>query len=179
MPDLSGKAVAILATHGFEPSELLEPRQILSKAGAKVDVIGPQKGEIRGWDHTEWGQSVAVDVTLKEARTDAYDALVLPGGEINPDTLRADDEAVSFVKGFVKAGKPVGAICHAPWLLIEAGVMAGRRATSHPSIKTDMKNAGCDWVDEAVVVDGNLVTSRGPDDIPAFMGKLVELISAG
>lgn len=179
MPDLSGKAVAILATDGFEQSELLEPRRILSEAGAKVDVIAPKEGEIRGWDHADWGKSVAVEVVLDEARTDAYDALVLPGGQINPDKLRADDKAVSFVKGFVKAGKPVGAICHGPWLLIEAGVIEGRRATSYPSIKTDMRNAGCDWVNEEVVVDGNLVTSRNPDDIPAFAGKMIELIGAG
>ncbi|WP_316977788.1 type 1 glutamine amidotransferase domain-containing protein [Shumkonia mesophila] len=178
MPDLNGKKIAILATDGFEQSELLEPRRILAEAGAQVDVVSPKDGEIVGWDHTDWGESVPVDVKLEEARVENYDALVLPGGQINPDKLRTEAKAVDFVKKFATSGKPVGAICHGPWMLIEAGVVKGRRATSYPSIKTDMENAGCDWQDRKVVVDGNLITSRHPGDIPIFTGRVAEMTAA-
>lgn len=179
MPKLDGKKVAILATDGFEQSELFEPKKRLEQEGATTQVIAPKTGQIRGWNHTDWGDSVNVDVALETARVDDYDALVLPGGVINPDKLRTVDRAVSFVREFFESGKPVAAICHGPWLLIEAGVIRGRRATSYHSIKTDMKNAGADWVDQEVVTDKGLVTSRSPDDLPAFCSKLIEEIAEG
>jgi protease I len=171
---LSGKTVAILATDGFEQAELLEPRKALEKAGAKTVVLAPHSGEIKGWNLTDWGKKVKVDRELNEATFDEYDALLLPGGVINPDKLRMDTRAVAFVKKFFDAGKPVAAICHGPWTLIEAGVVKGRKLTSWPSLRTDLKNAGADWVDEQVIVDDNLTTSRKPDDIPAFNKKIVE-----
>lgn len=176
---LKGKTVAILATDGFEQSELLEPRRILEEAGARTLVISPKGGEIRGWNEKDWGQSVPVDRTLEEAVADDFDALVLPGGVMNPDKLRIEPKAVAFARRFFERGKPVGAICHGPWLLIEAGVVKGRTVTSWPSLQTDLRNSGATWVDQEVVVDHGLVTSRKPDDIPAFGRKLVEEIAEG
>ncbi|PYR76209.1 MAG: protease [Acidobacteria bacterium] len=174
MAELSGKRVAALVDNGFEQSELLEPRKALEDAGARVDVVSPQRSEVRGWKHTDWGKSVSVDRGLDEASADEYDALLLPGGVMNPDKLRVNPKAVAFVKAFVAAGKPIAAICHAPWTLIEAEAVRGRRVTSWPSLKTDLRNAGANWVDEECVVDNGLVTSRKPDDIPAFNKKMIE-----
>ena len=176
---LSGKKIAILATDGFEQSELTEPKRALEQAGATVQVISPKSGRIRGWKHGDWGEEVPVDLTLEQARPDDYNGLVLPGGQINPDKLRLVPEAVEFVRAFFQAGKPVGAICHGPWMLVEADVVRARRVTSWPSIKTDLKNAGAEWVDHEVVVDKGLVTSRKPDDIPAFNAKLIEEFAEG
>jgi protease I len=179
MPSLKGKRIAILATDGFEQSELLEPQRRLQEAEAEVDVVSPKTGEIRGWNHTDWGRTITVDKALSDVSADDYDGLVLPGGQINPDLLRVNPDALSFVKAFFEAKKPVAAICHAPWLLIEAGVIRSRKATSYHSIKTDMKNAGANWVDEEVVVDNGLVTSRSPDDLPAFCDKAIEAFAEG
>jgi protease I len=176
---LSSKKIAILATDGFEQSELTEPKRALEEAGATVHVISPKSGKIRGWDHTDWGQEVPVDLALEEARPDDYDGLVLPGGQINPDKLRLEPKAVEFVRAFFQAGKPVGAICHGPWMLIEAGVVRGRTVTSWPSVRTDLKNAGASWIDREVVVDKGLVTSRKPDDLPAFNAKIIEEFAEG
>jgi protease I len=174
---LDGLKVAILATDGFEQSELLEPRKALQQAGATTEVVAPKSGKIRGWNHTEWGEEVGVDKELQQADPEQYDALVLPGGVMNPDKLRAIPEAVSFAKSFFDAGKPVAAICHGPWTVLEAGAAKGHRMTSWPSLKTDLRNAGADWVDAEVVVDGQLVTSRKPDDIPAFNRAAIELFA--
>lgn len=179
MPSLRGKTVAILATHGFEHSELAEPLRALRAAEATVEVVSPEPGQIRGWKGSDWADSVPVDRALGEARAEHYDALVLPGGQINPDLLRVQPQAVELVRAMVRSGKPVGAICHGPWLLIEAGAVRGLRATSYESIRTDMRNAGADWVDEAVVVDQGIVTSRKPADLPAFCAKLIEEIGEG
>lgn len=176
---LNGKRVAFLATDGFEQSELLEPRRILDEAGAQTTVVSPKAGEIKGWDEENWGQSVAVDQTLDEVSANDFDALVLPGGQINPDKLRLEPKAVALVRDFVQAGKPVGAICHGPWLLVEADVARGRKVTSWGSIRKDLENAGASWVDEEVVTDKGLVTSRNPGDIPAFGKKLIEEIAEG
>ncbi len=174
---LAGKKIAILATEGFEQVELTEPRKALDAAGATTEIISLKPGEIRGWKFTEWGDSVEVDKTVEDARMGDYDMLVLPGGVQNPDKLRQNPEAVAFARDFVRSGKPVGAICHAGWTLVEAGVVSGKRMTSWPSLKTDLKNAGAEWVDEEVVVDGNLITSRKPDDLPAFNEKLVAALA--
>ena len=174
--DLKGKKVAILATEGFEQVELTEPKKALEQAGAVTHVISLKPGQIKGWKFTEWGDSVAVDKVVSEAKVSDYDMLVLPGGVQNPDKLRLDAGAVAFAKEFIESGKPVGAICHAGWTLIEAGVVSGRKMTSWPSLKTDLKNAGANWVDQEVVVDGNLITSRKPDDLPAFNQKLTEAL---
>jgi protease I len=176
---LDGKIVAILATHGFEQSELLEPRDALQAAGAEVHLVSPEAGSIRGWAKDDWGDTVGVDRTLDEARVDDYDALVLPGGQINPDLLRIRPEAVELVKAFYEAGKPIAAICHGPWLLVEADLLRGLQATSYPSIRTDLINAGATWVDAEVVVDRGVVTSRRPDDLPAFNAKLIEEVAEG
>jgi protease I len=176
---LNGRTIAILATDGFEQVELTEPKRAVEQAGATVHVIAPKSGTIRGWDKTDWGEEVAVDLELERARPDAYDGLVLPGGQINPDKLRLEPQAVAFVHAFFEAGKPVGAICHGPWLLVEADVARGRTVTSFPSIRTDLKNAGANWVDREVVVDQGLVTSRKPDDLPAFNAKLIEECAEG
>ena len=174
---LKGKKIAILATDGFEQVELTEPKKILEQAGARTEVISPKSGEIKGWKFTEWGDKVRVDKTLDEAMPSDYDVLVLPGGVINPDHLRTEPKAISFVKEFAQSGKPVAAICHGPWTLVEAGVVKGKTMTSWPSLKTDLKNAGANWVDEQVVTDGNLITSRKPDDIPAFSRKIIETVA--
>jgi len=175
MPDqLKGKRVAALATHGFEQDELLEPRKALEDAGAKVEIISPEAGRIRGWKHKEWGDEVSVDRTLDQAKSDDYDGLLLPGGVMNPDRLRMDPRAVQFVKRFFDEGKPIAVICHGPWTLVEAGVVRGVTMTSWPSVKTDLINAGARWVDQEVVVDRGIVSSRKPDDIPAFTRKMIE-----
>ena len=168
-----------MATDGFEQSELLEPRRALDEAGARTEVVSPKERSIKGWNHQEWGQEVAVDVPLKQAKAEHYDGLLLPGGVMNPDQLRLEPAAVEFVRKFFEAGKPVAAICHGPQLLIEAGVVHDRRLTSYPSLKTDLQNAGAEWVDEVVVVDQGLVTSRKPDDIPQFNAKMIEEFAEG
>jgi protease I len=177
MDSLKGMRIAILATDGFEQSELTEPRKALDAAGAETDVIAPKPGKIRGWNHKEWGQDVAVDQALDKVDADDFDALLLPGGVMNPDSLRMQPRAVAFVKSFFDAGKPVGAICHGPWTIVESGAARGHRMTSWPSLKTDIQNSGAEWVDEEVVVDENLVTSRKPDDLPAFNREIVKLFS--
>jgi protease I len=176
---LTGKRIAILATNGFEQSELEEPQQALEAAGAHTDVVSPVGGEIRGWKHADWGSPVTVDVTLEAAAADRYDALVLPGGVLNPDQLRMNPRAVEFVRSFVRSGKPIAAICHGPWTLIDADAVRGRKLTSWPSLRRDLENAGARWVDQQVVVDRGLVTSRKPEDLPAFNQKMIEEISAG
>lgn len=176
---LKGKKVAILATDGVEQIEFTEPKHQLEKQGAEVHTISIKEGKIKGWDHDHWDQEFPVDKLVSNVKADDYHALVLPGGQINPDKLRADEGAVSFVRSFFEQGKPVAAICHGPWLLAEADVLKGRTITSYNSIKTDMKNAGANWVDEEVVVDSGLVTSRNPDDLPAFCKKMVEEICEG
>ena len=177
--DLSGKRVAILATDGVEQVELTEPRKALDQAGAKTSVVSPKDGKIKGWQHDHWGDEIPVDVPLASARADDFDALMLPGGVMNPDRLRQDQRAVQFVQDFFKAGKPVAAICHGPWLLVEANVVRDRTETSWPSLQTDIRNAGGDWVDREVVTDEGLVTSRKPDDIPAFNRKMIEEFAEG
>lgn len=177
--NLNGKRVAILATDGFEQVELTEPRKALDEAGAKTEVISPKDGEIKGWKFKEWGDSVKVDKTLDKARPEDYDALVLPGGVMNPDHLRMEPAAADFVRNFVAAGKPVAAICHGPWTLVEAGVVRGKTMTSWPSLKTDLRNAGASWVDQEVCTDGQFITSRKPDDIPAFNKAIIEAIGRG
>ena len=174
---LKDKKIAILATDGFEQDELSQPRKALEKAGATTRVVSLEAGTIRGWKMNKWGKTVEVDATVPEASADDYDALLLPGGVMNPDKLRMYPSAVQFVKSFFDAGKPVAAICHGPLLLVEAGVVPGRKVTSWPSIKTDLINAGANWVDHESVTDGNLVTSRKPDDIPAFNQAMIELFS--
>ncbi|HOB76092.1 MAG TPA: type 1 glutamine amidotransferase domain-containing protein [Phycisphaerae bacterium] len=171
---LSGVKIGILVADGFEQVEMTEPRNALETAGAGTDLISPNKDKVRGWNFTDWGDEFKVDVSLDEALPADYDALVLPGGSLNPDKLRRDPRAVQFVREFFDTGKPVAAICHGPWTLAEAGVLRGRRVTSHEAIQTDLKNAGAQWVDEAVVVDDGLVTSRKPDDLPAFNQKMIE-----
>lgn len=174
---LQGKRIAIVATDGFEQVELTEPKKALEAAGATVDVISPKPGQIKGWDHTDWGEKTNVDKTLDEAKPADYDGLVLPGGQINPDKLRIEPKAVAFVTEFFNSGKPIGAICHGPWLLVEAGVVKRRTLTSWPSVRTDIRNAGGHWVDEDVVTDRNLTTSRKPDDLPAFNERLIREFS--
>ena len=176
---LDGVRVAILAADGFEQSELFEPKKALEEAGADVRVVSLEAGEIKGWNHTNWGASLEVDLTVAEASADDFDALQLPGGVMNPDKLRMNAQAVAFVKAFFDAGKPIAAICHAPWTLIEAGAVRGKTVTSWASLKTDLENAGATWVDEECVVDNGLVTSRKPDDIPAFNRKMIEEFAEG
>ena len=173
--DLHGLRVAILATDGFEQVELQEPRKALDEAGAKTMVVSPKNDRIRGWKFTDWGDYVPVDVSLDQAKPNDFDALLQPGGVINPDKLRMIPRAVDFVKAFFQAGKPVAAICHGPWMIIEAEAARGRRIASWPSLKTDLRNAGAEWVDQEVVVDGKLVSSRKPDDIPAFNREMLSL----
>jgi len=173
--NLQGVKVAILVTDGFEQVELTEPRKALDQAGAQTRVVSPKNGKVKAWKFTEWGDELPVDVALDSARPEDFDALLLPGGVINPDKLRMEPKAVQFVKSFFDAKKPVAAICHGPWTIVEAGAARGRKVTSWPSLKTDLKNAGAEWVDQEVVADGNLVTSRKPDDIPAFNRAINEL----
>ena len=176
---LQNKRVAMLVEKGFEEVELTEPKKALEAAGAEVEIISPQPGSVRSWRHTEWGQDFPVDRALGKASSEDYDALVLPGGVMSPDRLRMNQDAVSFVRAFFEQGKPVASICHGPWTLIEADVVMGREITSYPSLRTDLKNAGARWVDRDVVVDNGLVTSRKPDDLPAFCRKMVEEIAEG
>lgn len=173
--ELNGIKVAILAADGFEQSELFKPKEALENAGALVSIVSLKAGEIKGWNEKNWGDSIAVDVPLDQAKADDFDTLHLPGGVMNPDKLRMNEDAVSFVKDFFRAGKPVAAICHAPWILIEAEEVKGKTLTSYESIRTDLENAGAQWVDEEVVVDGLLITSRKPEDLPAFNQKIIEI----
>ncbi|WP_340586717.1 type 1 glutamine amidotransferase domain-containing protein [Erythrobacter alti] len=166
--------IMILSTNGFEQSELEDPKSALEKAGYETTVVSPESGEIRGFSSGEWGDPVKVDMSLEEADASKFDALVLPGGQINPDILRMNDKAVQLVRDFNEAGKPVAAICHAPWMLIEAGMVEGRTLTSWPSVRTDLENAGGKVVDQEVAIDGNVITSRNPDDIPAFNEALIK-----
>lgn len=179
MQKLNGKMVAILVEDGFEQVELTSPKQALEEAGAQTHIISPKRDKVKGWEHTEWGQEFPVDVSIDEANANDYDALLLPGGVMNPDKLRTSKPAIQFVRSFFEQKKPVAAICHGPWVLVEAGVLNGRKVTSYHSIQTDVKNAGATWVDQEVVVDQGLVTSRNPDDLPAFNRKLVEEVSEG
>jgi protease I len=177
--ELQGKRVAFLATDMVEQVELTEPWQAVEQAGATPELVSLEEGEIQGFDHYDKADTFKVDKTVEEARVDDYDALVIPGGVGNPDTMRADENAVQLVRDFFEQNKPVGAICHGPWMLVEAGVVRGRKVTSWPSLQTDIRNAGGEWVDEQVVVDNGLVTSRKPDDLPAFNAKLVEEFAEG
>src|SRR5262249_19881498 len=171
--DLTGQKIAILVDQGFEQVELIKPRKALDKVGAATKVVSPQEGEVRGWNMTRWGKSVAVDVPLETADPSQFDALLLPGGLMNPDKLRMNPKAVEFVKHFVDQGKPIASICHGPWTLLEAGGVKERKVTSWPSLKTDITNAGGDWLDEEVVTDNGVVTSRKPEDLRAFTKKVV------
>lgn len=176
---LINKKVAILVTNGFEESEFTEPMKALKESGATVDVISLNKGEVRSWSKKNWGNAYPVDKTIEEVDAKDYDALVLPGGVMNPDQLRMNEEVIGFVSGFFDNGKPIAAICHAPWTLIETGELKGRQLTSYPSLKTDLINAGAKWVDREVVVDNGLITSRNPQDLPAFCEKMIEEIAEG
>jgi protease I len=167
--------VAILVDHGFEQAEMTEPRKALEESGAETVLVSPQRDKVRGWKMKDWGDEFPVQLSIGQARADNFDALLLPGGVMNPDHLRMNPDAVAFVRGFFDADKPVAAICHGPWTIVEAKAAKGRRIASWPSLKTDLKNAGAEWVDEQVVVDRNLVSSRKPDDIPAFSREMVKL----
>ena len=179
MASLSNRKVAILTEEGFEQVELTSPKEALEAMGAQVDVISPKSGKIKAWKETNWGIEIHVDKQLEEVSPDDYDALVLPGGVLNPDKLRQNKEAVAFVSAFLDEGKPVAAICHGPQILIETGMIGGRTMTSYPSLQTDLKNAGVHWVDQEVVVDNGLVTSRTPKDLEAFNRKAIEEIAEG
>lgn len=179
MPNLQGKKVAILVENGFEQVELTSPKQALEEAGAQTQIISPQRDQVKAWQHTDWGDTFPVDVPIEKAKASDYDALLLPGGVMNPDKLRMNKQAVQFVRDFFEQKKPVASICHGPWTLIEANVVRGRKLTSYPSLQTDLKNAGATWVDQEVVVDQGLVTSRNPDDLPAFNRKLIEEVAEG
>ena len=177
--ELNGKKVAILVADGFEQVEMTEPRKALEQAGAVARIVSPAEGKVKGWNHTEWGDQFPVDIPLQNASASDFDALVLPGGVMNPDKLRINKTAVQFVKEFFNANKPVAVICHGPWTLINAGVVQGRTITSWPSLQADLQNAGANWVDREVVVDNGLVSSRKPDDIPAFNQKMIEEFREG
>jgi len=177
MENLAGLRVAILIADGFEQVEMVKPRAALDQSGAQTSTVSPMDGHVRAWNFTNWGDEFPVDVALDRARPNDFDALLLPGGVMNPDTLRMLPRAVAFVKAFFDAGKPVAVICHGPWTVIEAGAARGRQIASWPSLKTDLRNAGAEWMDQEVVVDGNLVSSRKPDDIPAFNRGMIELFS--
>ncbi len=176
---LNGKRVAILATTGVEQVELEEPRRALENAGAETQLISPADRAVRAWQHDHWGDEIPVDVPLTDADANDYDALLIPGGVMNPDRLRMDERAVGLVRAFFEQEKPVAVICHGPWMLVEADVVRGRQVTSWPSLRTDLRNAGANWVDREVVVDQGLVTSRKPDDIPAFNAKMIEEFAEG
>jgi protease I len=177
--ELKGKRVAFLFTEGAEQPEVIEPLKAVKKAGADVDIVSLEKGDVQMWKHFDKGDTIKADKAVKDAKADDYDGLVLPGGVANPDQLRADKDAVKFVRDFFEQDKPVGVICHGPWMLIETGAAEGRKVTSWPSLQTDLRNAGAEWVDEEVVVDNGLVTSRKPDDLPAFNAKIVEEFAEG
>jgi len=177
MENLKGMRIAILVDNGFERAELTEPRKALEEAGANTEIISPQEKEVRAWETKEWGDKYPVGEKLDQAQPSKFDALLLPGGVMNPDHLRMNPKAVAFVKSFFEERKPVAAICHGPWTLIEAGAVKGRKITSWPSLKTDLRNAGADWEDREVIVDGNLVSSRKPDDIPAFNREMIKLFA--
>jgi protease I len=177
MENLKGVKVAILITEGFEEVEMVKPRQALTEAGADARIVSPKNSRVRAWNMTEWGKDYPVDVALDEAQPQKFDALLLPGGVMNPDKLRMEPKAVEFVKSFFDENKPVAVICHGPWTVIEAGAASGKKITSWPSLKTDLINAGAKWVDEEVVVDGNLVSSRKPDDLPAFNREMIKLFA--
>ena len=179
MPLLTGKRVAILSDNGFEESELTSPKKALEDAGAVVDIVSAQKGKIKAWDHDHWSIELDVNVNLDDAKTENYDALMIPGGVMNPDQMRLHTNYIHFAEEFLEAGKPVAAICHAPQLLIETGMISGREMTSYPSIKTDLINAGVNWQDKEVVVDNGLITSRSPKDLEAFNKKMIEEIAEG
>lgn len=176
---LIGKKVAVLVANGFEQVELTKPIEAMRDEGAEVHIVSPENGKVKAWDETDWGDEFDVDVALDSASPDDYNALVLPGGVMNPDHLRTNKKAVAFARSFFEASKPVAAICHGPWLLAEADVVKGREMTSYPSIRTDLENAGANWLDQEVVVDQGFVTSRNPDDLPAFCAKVVEEIEEG
>ncbi|HEX2115837.1 MAG TPA: type 1 glutamine amidotransferase domain-containing protein [Alphaproteobacteria bacterium] len=177
--ELSGKRVAIVATDGFEQAELTEPMKALQDAGAKAEIVSPKSGQIQGWQHFDKADFFKVDKTVDQASPEDYDALMLPGGVANPDQLRLSEKTIQFIKSFVDAKKPIAAICHGPWTLIDAGAVRGRKMTSWPSLKADLQNAGAQWVDQEVVTDQGLVTSRKPDDIPAFNRKMIEEFAEG
>ena len=177
MENITGMKVAILIEDGFEQVEMVEPRKALDQAGAETSVVSPRNEHVRAWNFTEWGDNFPVEVALDRARPDDFDALLLPGGVISPDSLRMQPKAVAFAKAFFDAGKPVAAICHGPWTVIETGAARGRRIASWPSLKTDLRNAGAEWMDQEAVVDGNLVSSRNPDDIPAFNRAMIDVFS--
>ena len=177
MQQLNNVRIAILTENGFEQEELTSPKEALEKAGAHVDIISPQKGKVKAWKHTDWGIEIAVDRELADAKTADYDALVLPGGVMNPDTLRQNADAVKFAKEFLQSGKPVAAICHGPQTLIETGLLEGKTMTSFPSLQTDLKNSGVKWVDKEMVHDGNIITSRKPADLDAFNKELIKTLS--
>jgi protease I len=177
--ELRGKTVAALVDHGFEQVELTEPRKALEQAGATVHVVSPQRDAVRGWKFKEWGDSIPVDRPLEQTSPAEYDALLLPGGVMNPDNLRANAEAIAFIRAFVASGKPIASICHGPWTLIDAGAVRGRRMTSWPTLRSDLQNAGAEWIDQEVVVDNGLVTSRKPDDLPAFTRRMIEEFAEG
>jgi len=179
MQTLNGKKVAILVEDGFEQIELTSPKQALEQAGATTHIISPKRDKVKGWDETKWGQEFPVDAPVEQANANNYDALLLPGGVMNPDKLRINKSAVQFVRSFFDQGKPVAAICHGPWPLIEANVVKGRKMTSYPSLQSDLKNAGANWVDQEVVVDQGLVTRCNPDDLPAFNRKMIEEVAEG
>ena len=179
MANLTGKTVAILTENGFEEIELTSPKKALEEAGAKVHIVSPQKEKVKAWNHDHWTIEFTVDKNISEAKPEDYDALMLPGGVLNPDKLRRNKDAVEFAKDFLEAGKPVAAICHGPQLLIETGLLEGRDMTSYPSLQTDLKNAGVNWHDREVIVDNGLVTSRSPEDLEAFNERMVEEIAEG
>jgi len=178
MTDLKGKRIAIITEHGFEQVELTSPKEALEQEGATVDVVSPQSGKVKAWNKKDWGMEVTVDKMLSNVKAEDYDALVLPGGVMNPDKLRQNEDAIALAKKFLESGKPVAAICHGPQTLIETGMLYGKTMTSFPSLQTDLKNAGVNWVDKEVVRDGNLITSRKPDDLPVFNAELIKALNA-